>query len=276
VSVRPPVVIKIGGAALDAGAEARATWADLAAEHARQRGLGRAGVVLVHGGGAAVDRHLVRVGHDPAATGRIEGLRITPEDQIDEVAMILGGLVNARVVARLRAAGAPAVGMRLADAGACALELVPGAGRVGRVAPAAAQPDEAGASIRALLDAGFLPVVASIGLADDGDLVNVNADDAASGLAAVLAAASLVLLTDVEGVRGADGSVISELGPDEAEAAVRAGVIGGGMVPKVRSALEASARSGAPVTITTWRRDRAAGAGTVVRAPRSLLEESRS
>lgn len=260
-------VVKIGGAAIDAGADAAALWDALAALHAELRAL-RGGVVIVHGGGAAVDRRLGRFGLQPR---RIDGLRVTGPAEIDEVVATIGGLVNAQVAAALSAAGAPAVGLGLADGGSVALACPDpdGLGRVGR--PAGGDPR----LLHGLLAGGWLPAIACVGRDADGFL-NVNADEAAAGLAASLPAAELILLTDVPGVRGGaggSGDVLPKLDAAEAARLEASGVISGGMVPKVRAALDVARASGRPVRIASWRDPSSiASGGTLVLPPAALIE----
>jgi acetylglutamate kinase len=107
--------------------------------------------------------------------------------------------------------------------------------------------------VQTLLPAGFLPVLCSIGLDAQGLPLNVNADDAAADLASLLNASSLMLLTDVAGVLDARGRVLPQLTAEQVEQRIAAGEITGGMVPKVRSAVETAEEAGIPVTIASWR-----------------------
>lgn len=116
-------------------------------------------------------------------------------------------------------------------------------GRVGEVVGGGA------GVVRALLAGGFLPVVSSIGIDAEGGLLNVNADDGAAALARAVGASALVLLTDVPGVKGADGRVKPALNSTDVEAMIASGEITGGMIPKVRSALAAARATGAGVVI---------------------------
>lgn len=253
-------VVKVGGAAIDAGDAAGALWTALATLQAELRERG-GGLVVVHGGGAAVDRHFARLGLTPQ---RIDGLRVTGDAEIDEVVATIGGLVNARVVARLVAAGASACGLGLSDGGSVALSCPDpaGLGRVGR--PVGGDP----AFLRTLLAGGWMPTIACVGRDADGFL-NVNADEAAAAVAGVLDAAEFVLLTDVAGVRdgaGGSGALIPELDAGRIASLETAGVIAGGMVPKVRAALLAATMSGRPVRIASWTDPASiAGGGTLVR-----------
>jgi acetylglutamate kinase len=238
-SISGPVVLKIGGAVCG-----DAIFAAVAAAHAEVE----PGVVLVHGGGNDVDAHLQRLGLD---FERRDGIRVTPAAHVGEVVAVLAGRVNTAVVAGLLRQGAAAVGLTLADGGLARTVKATGydfdPGQVGEVA--GGDP----ALVRTLLQSGYLPVIASIGLDDDGVPLNVNADHAAAGIASLIGATALVLVSDVPGVLDRAGRVVSQLTADEVEALIAAGEISGGMIPKARSAAHTAAAAGIPVTITTGR-----------------------
>lgn len=239
-----PIVIKIGGTALEQHASAPRMWQALADLHQRRpRGQG---VVLLHGGGKAVDAHLARLGF---VTERREGIRITPPDQLDQITAVLAGLINKSLVGRLCAVGARAVGLCLGDGGAVQTVKTTrfsfDPGRVGEVVASRANDT----LLHVLLRAGFLPVLSSIGIDAEGRFLNVNADDAAAGVAAVLGASSLVLMTDVPGLLDARQEVVPEANAAVVESMIAAGEITGGMIPKARAALDAAGALGAPVTI---------------------------
>ncbi|MCS6801647.1 MAG: acetylglutamate kinase [Chloroflexota bacterium] len=219
-----PIVVKLGGSTLG---DHDTSLADLAA-------LARAGlpVVVVHGGGKAITEWLRRLG---APTRFVRGLRVTDAMSLEVVLGVLGGLVNTQLVAELGRAGAPAVGLTGADGGLLLVEPAdPELGFVGAIA------EVRPAILRQLLDAGLVPVVAPIGLGRrDGALYNLNADTAAGAIAAALEAERLIFLTDVAGVRGADGSLLPALDPVTARALIDAGVIASGMIPKVEAGLAA-------------------------------------
>jgi len=237
-----PIIIKIGGTTLEEQRSQPGLWqavASLSKRHA-------SGVVLLHGGGKAVDRHLAKLGF---TTERREGIRITPEDQVEQIAAVLAGSVNKALVGSLLAAGAKAVGLCLGDGNAVptrkATRYSFDPGRVGEMVGGSGESE----LLKLLLSHGYVPVVSSIGIDASGQFLNVNADDAAAGAAASLGASALVLLTDVPGVLDAQKKVIPELNPAAVEALIGEGVVNGGMIPKVRAALEASRSSGAPVVI---------------------------
>ncbi|WP_322802004.1 acetylglutamate kinase [Thermoflexus sp.] len=186
--------------------------------------------ILVHGGGKAVSAWQQRIGLTPRY---VEGLRVTDEETLELAVMILAGLTNKTLVAALARAGLPALGLCGADLGLVRVRPVPHLGRVG-------MPVEVDAGrLRRWVAEGLLPVIAPIGLGPEG-LYNVNADQMAAAVAAALPADELVLLTDVPGVQVGD-SIRSSLHAGEVEALIAAGVIRGGMIPKVRSALGALA-----------------------------------
>jgi acetylglutamate kinase len=238
-----PIVIKIGGVALEQQRAAPALWRALLALHAKS------GVVLVHGGGKAVDGLLAKLS---MPTERREGIRITPPDQMDVIAGVLAGTVNKSLVGTINGASEgtrAAVGLCLGDGGAVrafkATRFSFDPGSVGDVDIASTQ----GRLIATLLHDGFMPVLSSIGIDDAGALLNINADDAAAALAKALNASALVLLTDVPGVKDARGQIMPALDHAGIERMIASGEISGGMIPKVRAALETARVIGASVTI---------------------------
>lgn len=236
-----PIVVKIGGALLD-DPDARARFLD---RLAFATGVGGR-YVLVHGGGAAVDRHLARIG---ATTERIDGIRVTPHELMPEISAILAGEVGTGLLADLRRRGVPSLALRLGDDAGIETSILPAAfdpGAVGTVTGGRAT------LLAGLVDAGLLPVIASIGMLSDGTPVNVNADDAAAGVAGALDAEALLLLTDVAGVLDGDGAVVRSIDAATFERLVADGTIRGGMIPKVRGALSAAAACGRPVVIGHW------------------------
>jgi acetylglutamate kinase len=164
----------------------------------------------------------------------VNGRRFTSDEAMEAVEMVLSGVVNKALAAGLTAAGTPAVGLSGRDGGMVRARIEEGLGRVGT--PEAVDP----APIRALWEAGLLPVVSPVASDAEGRAVNVNADEAALGLARALGARTLVYLSDVDGVR-LDGETAEALTPDAAERRIDDGSIAGGMALKVRVALEASA-----------------------------------
>ena len=234
------LVIKIGGSTLGS---ADTTFRDIAE-------LARGGQVpaVIHGGGAEASRWLEAM----SIPSRFErGLRVTDEAVLPVVVAVFAGLVNKRIVAAINGAGAMAVGISGADGRILECRLAePELGFVGDPVGVHTQ------AIEALLTAGIVPVISSIGFvpgAGDDQLVNVNADTIAGEIAAALAAERLLFLTDVEGVRDAGGVVIRSLSVARARALIADGTIAGGMIPKVEACLHALAL-GVPVQIVDGRK----------------------
>jgi acetylglutamate kinase len=223
VTGAPAHVYKLGGPAL----EDPGLLGPLADEVRRTAGP----AVLVHGGGRHVDRLLRALGIESRF---VEGRRVTSPAAMEVVEMVLSGVVNKALAAGLTAAGVPAVGLSGRDGGLVQARLEEGLGRVGT--PESVNP----APVRALWNAGLLPVVSPVSAGPGGDSVNVNADEAALGLARALGAHTLVYLSDVDGVRLGDEAAAT-LTPEEAERRIGDGTIAGGMALKVRVALSASA-----------------------------------
>jgi acetylglutamate kinase len=228
------VVIKYGGHAMTAG-ELRAGFAqDLVfLLHAGLR------PVVVHGGGPQVTDHLERLGIESVFTA---GLRVTTEETIDVVRMVLNGKVNKDIVGLINRHGSFAVGLSGEDANLFTAErklaLVDGSpvdiGLVGEIV--ATDPS----MVSALLDDGRIPVVSSVARGDDGAVYNVNADTAAAALAVRLGAAKLVVLTDVEGLYRdwpTSDEVISQLDTDDLEKLLPS--LSAGMIPKMEACLTA-------------------------------------
>ena len=205
-------------------------------------------VVLVHGGGKRITEWLERLGVPSRFEG---GLRVTDAQSLEVAAAVLRGVVNSELVAALRDLGVDAVGLSGVDGGLLVAERIPELGLVARVT------DLRRDLLDAILVGGQVPVVAPLARDADGIVCNVNADDAAAGIAAGLGARQLVLLTDVDGVRDADGRKLDTLTVAEAEHLIDGGVIAGGMVPKVRAALSALGWEGSEAIIADSAAERA-------------------
>lgn len=225
------VVVKLGGTTLS---DQKQVLAEVAAV-ARRRP-----VVLVHGGGKRITEWLERLGVPTRFEG---GLRITDPAALEVAAAVLRGVVNSELVAALRDLGCDAVGLSGVDGGLLIGERVPDVGLVATVVGVRRD------LLDSLLVAGQVPVVAPLARDEEGVVCNVNADDAAAGIAAGLGARQLVLMTDVDGVRDGSGRKLDSLTPIEAEGLIADGTIRGGMVPKVRAALAALAWEGAEAII---------------------------
>lgn len=235
------------------------------------RSLVQAGVrvVIAHGGG---DELTAWQQARKRKTQWHNGLRVTDDQTRDDAVLVFRGLVAPAVVGALQQAGVSAVGISGPDGGVVRVRRAsPDLGWVGRVQTVN----------RRLLDdltgAGHVPVVSPLGVDGRGAIYNVNGDDIAGALAHATQAAALVFLTDVDGVQGADGAVLPHLDPTTAQGLIQRGVIAGGMVPKVRSAV-ALLGSVDTVCIASGTRRHAlrraldpAGGGTQVRADAASL-----
>lgn len=252
-----PIVIKIGGAIIDQTAALSRLCETVAKLHTSLAQPGSArGVVVVHGGGLAIDAHLRQLGYEPH---RVDGIRVTPPDQIDAVVEILAGRMNRSLVGKINASLAKvsdlrAVGMSIGDGGLTTARPVACAdinfGCVGEIT--GGDPS----LVRTLLGSCFLPVISPIACNDVGGVcgaLNVNADDAAAAVASIIGAQSLVLLSDVPGVLDADGERIAELDGPSIESLISEGVITGGMIPKVRAALDTATKTGVATRIASWK-----------------------
>jgi acetylglutamate kinase len=213
--------------------------------------------IIVHGGGKEIASLQKAFGLTPQF---VEGLRVTDDQGLAIVEMVLSGRVNKRLVARLMRAGVKALGLSGVDLGLVRVEkMVHPAGDlgwVGRVVTVDREP------LWILLQHGIVPVVSPVSLGFDGHTYNVNADHVAMGLARAVGASALYFLTDVAGVLIGD-QVVDRLSAAEVERLIENGTIHGGMVPKVRSALEAVG-AGVPEARITNLDGLARGGGTAV------------
>ena len=223
------IVVKLGGAAIDGG-DVEPLLQDVVL--LRFVGLRP---VLVHGGGPAISAWQQRMGIESRF---VNGLRVTDAETMELAKMVLTGKIGPELVAAIHGLGGQAIGLSGEDGPTLLVtprsaEAGEDLGFVGDVAQVNAEP------IEAILDQGRIPVVASIGLGYDGRAYNVNADSVAAELAVALRATKLLLLTDVEGVRDADGTLISELDAARARRLIDAGTVTGGMIPKLHAAIRA-------------------------------------
>jgi acetylglutamate kinase len=190
--------------------------------------------VVVHGGGPQIASALERLG---IQTKFVNGLRVTDDDTMEVVEMVLGGKLNREIVELIQQAGGRAVGLTGSDGAMLRVrpKRVEGCdiGRVGQIVSV-----DSGI-IASVADAGFVPVVAPIGADDSGKTYNVNADEAAGALARALGAEKLMLLTDVDGVLDANGNLMSQLTIEETRKHIAEGTIEGGMIPKVECCIDA-------------------------------------
>lgn len=199
--------------------------------------------VVVHGGGPQIENMLNKLN---IKTNFIDGLRVTDKDTVNVVEMVLSGAINKSIVAAIMSAGAKAVGISGKDGGLIkaekitsrrdpnsAIEKVVDLGFVGR-------PTKIDNKVLdALMHGGLIPVVAPLGLGDDRQTYNINADTVAGAISSSLEAKRMLMLTDVPGVLDKDGNLIEELTSNEAKGLIKKGIITSGMIPKVETCIEA-------------------------------------
>jgi acetylglutamate kinase len=236
------VVVKYGGHAMGDDALAETFGADIAL-------LKQVGVnpVVVHGGGPQINDMLKRL---KITSTFVDGLRVTDAAMVEVVEMVLAGTVNKQVAGLINRAGALAVGICGKDGGLIRARKLtrtvrdPGShieraldlGYVG-------EPEEVDVRvIHALTGAGLIPVIAPVGVGADGQTYNINADTVAGAVAGALGATRLLMLTDVPGVLDRSGKLIAEMSVHDVRAAIEAGVISGGMIPKVETCVDAVQR----------------------------------
>jgi acetylglutamate kinase len=221
------LVLKIGGTALDDK--------ELVTKFAKTiPSLCREGhqIVIVHGGGAALSRTLKQLGCE---TTFINGLRVTDAQTRDVAVMVLAGQLNKQLVASIGAAGQPALGICGGDLHIfrAAKKKQPDLGYVGEICSVDAQ------WIERLWSAGIVPVVSSLALGIDGEYYNINADHMASACAVACGAHALIYLTDVAGVKDADGAVMRWLDVAAIASMVEQATVSGGMLPKLDACTKA-------------------------------------
>ena len=228
------VIIKYGGSAME-----QADLKDQFALDVILLQLVGISPIIVHGGGPQIGALMKKLGKEPQFIG---GMRVTDAETVEIVEMVLVGKINKEIVGLINLHGGRAVGLSGKDgdllrarkrlhrmASGEEVDL----GLVGAVEHVNTEP------IRLLEDQGFVPVIAPVGVGAKGETLNINADLVAGEVAAALGAEKLIHLTDVQGIKGTDGKLISTLSRKEAERLMQSGVIDGGMLPKVESALRA-------------------------------------
>jgi acetylglutamate kinase len=190
--------------------------------------------VVVHGGGPQIGALLEKLGKKSEF---IDGMRVTDADTMDVVEMMLGGLVNKSVVAQINQQGGRAVGLTGKDGGLIrAKKLTVKGGDLGLVG----EIEKIDPRVVAHLEnGGFIPVIAPVGVGEHGEAYNINADVVAGKLAGVLQAEKLMLLTNVTGILDKGGKLLTGLSPEKVEELIVDGTISGGMLPKIRCALDA-------------------------------------
>lgn len=235
-----PLIIKLGGTLLDNPD----TLAPLFQALATYRQSHQRPLLMVHGGGCLVDDLMKKLA---LPVEKRNGLRVTPADQIDIIVGALAGTANKTLLAWAQRYALHAVGLCLADGNSVNVsQLDKALGHVGQAMPGSPQ------LLKTLLSAGFLPLISSIGITEEGKLMNVNADQAATTLAATLNA-DLILLSDVNGILDGQGQCIAEIRSTQANDLIAQGVITDGMIVKVHAALDAARTLGRPIDIASWR-----------------------
>ncbi|MGE5699904.1 MAG: acetylglutamate kinase [Deltaproteobacteria bacterium] len=228
------VVVKYGGAAM-AGDERMASFAE---DIVLLQFVGIRPIV-VHGGGPQIDSVLSRLA---IPSERKEGLRVTSPEAMEVVEMVLGGTVNKKIVALIDRFGGKAVGLTGKDGGLIRARKYSAPGKDGAPLDLGMVGEVTGVNpevIRSMERDGFVPVIAPIGAGPAGEAYNINGDTAAAEVAAAVSAEKFILLTDVPGVLDRRGERISTMTIEDVEAAVRNGLITGGMIPKVECGLTA-------------------------------------
>ena len=232
-------VIKYGGAAMGESHLAKQFAEDIVL--LKQVGINP---IVVHGGGPQIGKMLERL---KIQSSFIDGLRVTDAAAVEIVEMVLSGSINKQIVSEINAAGGLAVGISGKDGHMIEarklrrsvrdpdsnIEKILDLGFVGE--PVRIDPT----IIQEFTDSNIIPVIAPIGMGPNGETFNINADTAAGSIAAALAAAKLMILTDVQGIINKDGLLISELSTDEVHALIKDKTISGGMIPKVETCMHA-------------------------------------
>jgi acetylglutamate kinase len=241
--VTRPVIIKFGGELIEDASRLKTIVAAIAGIFTGTAGAVSPPLVIVHGGGREIDAALKAAGIEKR---QVDGLRVTDQATLEVVVAVLAGTVNTRFVAALNAAGVPAVGLTGADARCGVSERAPAHrsvdGRSMDLGCVGLPSDRSDARLlNTLLGGGFVPVVASIGIGEDGQLFNVNADTFAGHLAARLGARRLVVAGTTPGVVADNGETLSLIESSAIVQLVTSGTATSGMIAKLRACEDALA-----------------------------------
>ena len=205
-------------------------------------------VVLVHGGGPEINRLMERLGKEPVF---VRGLRVTDQETMDIVQMVLSGKINKTLVNLLEMQGGRAMGLSGIDGGLIRAEAKdPELGFVGRITRVDIRP------VMDMLEKGYIPVISTLGCDEFGKAYNINGDTAAAFIAGALGAERLIMMTDIAGIlrdQHDPSTLIPKLTVDEAKELYSSGVISGGMIPKVDCCIEALNRGVESVIIMDGR-----------------------
>lgn len=234
-----PLIIKLGGVLLD-NKDALTKLFVVISEYKKNF---RRSLVIVHGGGSVVDSLMDRLS---LPVVRRNGLRVTPADQIDVIVGSLAGSSNTKLLSEAIKQNIASVGLCLADGNSVEVKQI--SEDLGYVGEAKAGDPTL---INLLLNAGYMPIISSIGITLEGQMMNVNADHASVALAKTLNA-DLILLSDVIGVLDSNKQLIASLTESKADQLIAEGVITDGMIVKVESAFEAAKALGRPIDIASW------------------------
>jgi acetylglutamate kinase len=256
------VVVKYGGAAMDDPALRESFANDIVLM--RYVGMNP---VVVHGGGPQVTAHIEKLGGKATF---VDGYRVTTAEDLEVVRMVLAGVINKDIVALINRHGTMAAGLSGEDGALVRVRKKIGTTDLGFVG----EVEQVNPGIVTDLLRDFIPVIATLGVDESGQTYNVNADEVAAAVAEALGAEKLVFLTDVNGIVGEDGTLLTQLSADGVERLRSEGVLTAGMLPKVDAALHAI-KGGVPrVTILDGRAEHALlleiftdqGVGTMVTA----------
>ena len=232
-------------------------------------------VVVVHGGGPQIENMLTRVGKKGEF---IQGMRVTDSETMEIVEMVLGGQVNKDVVNLINQAGGCAVGLTGKDGNTILAKklLLPNKDKPEEMFDIGLVGDitHVNPALISHLQSGFIPVIAPIGVGEEGETYNINADVVAGKIAETLQAEKLVLLTNTAGVLDKNGKLVTNVTPAQIDALVADGTLYGGMLPKISSALEAAQNGVKQVHIIDGRVEHALlleiltnhGVGTMIRS----------
>jgi acetylglutamate kinase len=226
------VVVKYGGSAMTDDSLKQAVMRDIVL----MSSIGMK-VVLIHGGGPEITEMLKKIGKE---TKFIDGLRVTDKETAQIVQMVLAGKINKNLVNLLENYGGRAIGLCGMDGNLLKAKMLKeDLGYVGEITSINTAP------ILDILEKGYIPVIATVGCDDEGNTYNINADTAASGIAAQLKAESLISMTDISGLmldKNDASSFISKISVSDAARLIKEGVINGGMIPKTECCIEAVRR----------------------------------
>lgn len=194
--------------------------------------------VIIHGGGPQITEHLEKQGIE---SNFANGMRITDEKSIDIIEMVLGGLINKDIVNTITSLGGKAVGLSGKDGGLIRAKKIEGEGEFKNIDfKNTGTVKSIDPGVVKLLDGStFIPVIAPIGIGDDGKTYNINADIVAGKIAHILQASKYLILTNTQGILDSNGSLIQSINTDGVKKLVDKGILSQGMLPKVNSALEA-------------------------------------